>query len=116
MANVHPISDWAEEYEDDGKMRYQETAGFAGAGLGGAYARQAQPRPQISVQFPTKEVIAVLTAISAVLAARLGLILAGVAAFMLGLRAVESGNYAPQLIFALTIFCPMVWLSANRQV
>lgn len=126
MANAQPISDWDEFDVADGHIRpAQKNADFSNvhglggmAGLGNFEKRRADPAPrrEIHWHFPSEQMVAVLAALCGILGARVGLLLAGAGAFMLGLRGMDGGNIYPQLIFAITIFCPMVWLSAQQRV
>jgi len=90
----------------------------------GNYGEAFQPRYEAPSQRPAapplfqlNQVVAVLTAISAILGARLCLILAGVGAFALALLAISSPNAASlwaQGMFILGVFLPVVYLSTSR--
>ncbi len=79
-------------------------------------AKQAQNAPSPSL-FPTEQVIAVLTAIGAILGARLGIFMSGIAMFVLCFNA-QNGQAAilSAIIFGVFVFLPMVWLSARRTI
>ena len=75
------------------------------------------PRPAAQPAFDMSAILAVLTAISAILGARLCLILAGAGALALAVLAQAAPNSASlwaQGIFTVSVFLPIVWLSAKR--
>lgn len=75
--------------------------------------------PAPAALFPTAEVVAVLTAIGAVLGARFALLLGGCGALFLAYLSMTAPNQASlwaQTIFSLTVFIPLVWLSATRRI
>lgn len=81
----------------------------------GRSAQRQQAAPPIA--FPTEQVIAVLSAIGAVLGARLALLLAGLGAYLLASSATANGgDIAPQIVFGVTVVLPLVWLSATRKI
>lgn len=99
----------------------------AGQDGSAAYQRQTYrsaetdypPRPAQPFVFPTQEVIAVLTAISAILGARFALLLGGGGALWLAVLAMTAPNASSlwaQAIFSLTVFLPLVFLSARRSI
>lgn len=116
MGNVHAISDFQDAEDEYEAIQNERSYGNLGGVYPGAPAKQAAQRPQIVFRFPAKEMIDVMLVLMGILGARVGLLLAGAGALYLGARAIETANYAPQLIFAITVFIPMVWLSSTRQV
>lgn len=85
------------------------------------WQRLNAPHPQNAGQaqpplFPTKEVVAVLSAVAAILGARLALFLAGFGVYLLGSQAAGGSISPSQVIFGACVFLPIVWLSARRTI
>ena len=67
--------------------------------------------------FPTKEVVAILTAISMIISARLVLLLAFIAngaLFYLATSNPSIGSISGASLFALLVFWPIAWLSLKK--
>ncbi len=80
------------------------------------HQRAYSPRPAANIAFPTEQVVSVLTAIGAILGARLALFLAGFGVYALGSQAAEGGSIWPMVTFAGFVVLPLVWLSARRSI
>lgn len=74
----------------------------------------ASARP--AALFPTNEVVALLSAIGAILGARLALFLSGLGVYLLGVQAVDGGSILPMLTFAGLVGIPLTLLSARRNI
>lgn len=82
--------------------------------FGARSAQRQQAAPPIA--FPTEQVIAILSAIGAVLGARLALLGAGFAAWHLAYRAMDGASVWPLAVFCGLVVIPLVWLSATRKI
>ena len=79
------------------------------------------PRPVKEVrqvQFPTAEVLAVLTLMLKVLSTRVILALAGAGAFILAFMAIQSNSMqgiAMAAVYAVTVFAPCIYLAIRKE-
>lgn len=97
---------------------YNTSQDARGAGLHTSYQNdraQTSPRPATAL-FPTKEVIAVLSAIGAILSARLALFVALGCMFALGFVNPNKDSLLRMGIFGVFGVCPVVWLSSRRNI
>lgn len=78
--------------------------------------QRAYPSRSAASSFPTEQVIAVLSAIGAILGARLALFLAGLGVYLLGSQAAEGGSIWPMVAFGGFVVLPLVWLSSQRNL
>ena len=70
------------------------------------------------VDFPTAEVLAVLTLMLKVLSTRVILALAGAGAFILAFMAIQSNSMqgiAMAAVYAVTVFAPCIYLALRRE-
>lgn len=84
--------------------------------------RQADPlpvprRPAFPFQFPTKEVVAVLSAIALIISVRLSLVLGFMATaslFWIAATAPSIGSISAAGLFAVLVFWPLSWLALKK--
>ena len=81
--------------------------------------RPARPVREVrQVQFPTSEVLAVLTLMLKVLSTRVILALAGAGAFILAFMAIQSNSMqgiAMAAVYAVTVFAPCIYLAIRKE-
>lgn len=78
-----------------------------------SYQRATSPR-LAAPNFPTEQVIAVLSAIGVILGARAALFLAGLGVYLLGMQAADGSSIWPMVTFAAFVVLPLMWLSSQR--
>jgi hypothetical protein len=74
-------------------------------------------RPRLPFQFPTKEVVAVLSAIALIISVRLSLILGFMATaslFWIAATAPSIGSISAAGLFAVLVFWPLSWLALKK--
>lgn len=81
--------------------------------------RPTRPVKEVrQVQFPTAEVLAVLTLMLKVLSTRVILALAGAGAFILAFMAIQSNSMqgiAMAAVYAVTVFAPCIYLAIRKE-
>jgi hypothetical protein len=77
----------------------------------------APRRPALPFQFPTKEVVAVLSAIALIISVRLSLVLGFMATaslFWIAATAPSIGAISAAGLFAVLVFWPLSWLALKK--